>query len=401
MKLEYLIAALFILFGGVLILYKSHGNKALKLLSFFLIVYMARPIDDSHLVWAAELIFILSISTFKASIIKDNRWYVLFVIFTVCSLFYSEDPIRGIPGLVMYVYPLFYYLLTIFAIKEMEDAEKLFSSVSHHIWILIPLCILSVYDKTLIFSYYGMGICTIPAYMFIKTKKKKYVFQLLICLLPAFVLVKRTPLLGISVSMMIFSMLMYKWKAIIPSVLAVIIGIVIIVNVPSFRGKLFYDGDSVSISDFSRSGEIAEKVNVNGRLVFWSIVWDKYFQESPYLGAGQGSVKAYLQSDKNEYKMTFSLMHNDWLLILCEQGMIGVLLLLVFFGGLLRRCIKYSAKRYPRDLRLMSAACAGSVVSTMNHMFFENCMNTFIVSTSFVFYALLNVYIRRYKIGLN
>ena len=283
----------------------------------------------------------------------------------------------------------------------MEDAEKLFSSVSHHIWILFPLCILSVYDKTLIFSYYGMGICTIPAYMFIKTKKKKYVFQLLICLLPAFVLVKRTPLLGISVSMMVFSMLMYKWKAIIPSVLAVIIGIVIIVNVPSFRGKLFYDGESVSISDFSRSGEIAEKVNVNGRLVFWSIVWDKYFQKSPYLGAGQGSVKAYLQSDKNEYKMTFSLMHNDWLLILCEQGMIGVLLLLVFFGGLLRRCIKYSAKRYPRDLRLMSAACAGSVVSTMNHMFFENCMNTFIVSTSFVFYALLNVYIRRYKIGLN
>ena len=94
-------------------------------------------------------------------------------------------------------------------------------------------------------------------------------------------------------------------------------------------------------------------------------------------------------------------MQNDWILILCEQGLIGVSILILFMIGVLRKCIEYSSKRYPKDLRLISAACAGSFASTITHMFFENCMNTFVFSTSFVFYALLNFYVRRYKIGLN
>ena len=104
-----------------------------------------------------------------------------------------------------------------------------------------------------------------------------------------------------------------------------------------------------------------------------------------------------INSNKNEYKDTFALMHNDWLLVLCEMGLIGFSLLLLFILNILRKCIKYSASKYPMNLRLMSAACAGSVVSTMIHMFFENCLNSFVFSISFVFYALLNLIIRKYR----
>lgn len=395
MQLGYLIAAIFVLIGGCLLLYNSHNNKPLKLLSFFVVAYAFRHVNDSQLVWAVELLFILYIIKYKYIIYRDIKWYWYFVLFASFSLIYSDNPLRGFPGIIMYTFPLFYYALTTLAIKDTSDVDELFLTVSKYMWLLLILSIVSVIDE-FVFVYYGMGVCVIPAYLFFKTKKKKYIFHLLICLLPAIILVKRTPLLGMSASMMVFSMLMYKWKAIIPVFLAVFLGVAIVLSIPSFRGKIFYGAESDNITDFSGGGEVVENVNMNGRLVFWSIMWEKYYEKSPFWGAGQGTVKAYLQSDKNEYEDTFSLMHNDWLLILCEQGITGVVLLIFFMIGIIKRCIEYSAKKYPKDLRLISAVCAGSIVSTMIHMFFENCMNTFIVSTSFVFYAIFNFCVRRY-----
>jgi hypothetical protein len=366
------------------------------MLSFFIIVYVFGHVNDSQLVWAVELFFILYIIKFKFVINGDVRWYCFFVMFAFFSLVYSDNPLRGIPGIVMYIFPLFYYALTNLAIRNTADIDHFFFSITNYIWLLLVLCVLSLFYEC-VFVYYGMGICTIPAYLFFKTNKKKYIYHLIICLLPAIFLVKRTPLLGISASMMVFSMLMFKWKAIIPSILAVVISMAIVVNIPSFREKLFYDSEAA----LSNSTDVTENVNMNGRLVFWSIVWEKIHKRSPYWGVGQGTVKAYLQSDQNEYKDTFMLMHNDWLLILCEQGLIGVSLLLFFMIRILRRCVKYSSKRYPHNLRLISATCAGSIVSTMIHMFFENCMNGFIFSTSFVFLALFRIYIKEYKYQLS
>jgi O-antigen ligase len=262
-------------------------------------------------------------------------------------------------------------------------------------WLLLLFSAASIFNRYLVFSYYGMSICTIPVFQYFKTKKKKYVIHFLICLLPSFILVKRTPLLGIASSVMVFAILMYKWKALVPSILAIALGIFIILNIPSFRAKLFFNTDITSIQDISRND--VENVNMNGRIYFWGLVLDKFYSRSPIFGTGMGTVKAYLQSNQNEYKSTFSLMHNDWLLILCEQGLVGVILLMLFMIGILIKCIKYAANQYPKELRLVSAACAGSVVSTAIHMFFENCMNSFVFSTTFVFYAILKTCIHEYS----
>ena len=396
----YVLAAFVVLFGGLLILQKGCDNKALHLLCFFVIAYSIRYVNDSQLAWAVELFFILIISKIRPIIIRDNRWYCYFILFAIFSMFYSENPIRGIPGIVMYSFPLFYYALTYLAIRKTTDVGYLFFSIINSLWLILVLCISSIFVDY-VFVYYGMAICIVPVYLYFQTKKRKYIFLFLICLLPALLLVKRTPVLGISVSMMVFSMLMFKWKAIIPTILAVLLGMIVVLSIPSFREKVFYGNESLELRDIMESDDATENVNTSGRILFWNLAWNKFYGKSPYWGVGQGTVKAYIQSNKNEYKDTFSLMHNDWLLILCEQGMIGVSLMLIFFVGIFRKCIKYSSKRYPKDLRLLSSACAGSYASTMIHMFFENCMNTLVFSTSFMFYALLNIYVRRFYLYSN
>lgn len=389
MTVYYFIAALFILFGCIQIVVKGTRNKPLAFLAFFITASMIRPVTDSHGAWMVELVFIIIYASFKKSYAKDITWYLLFLFWVSLSFLYSDNPVRGIPSMVMYCFPLFYYALTLTAIKCYKDVYGLFYKISKSTWFLLVLSLLAFFNNYLPFSYYGMGICTIPAFLFLKTKKKQYIIHFLLCLLPALILVKRTPLLGIVSAMMVFSILMYKWKALIPSILILTLGILLVISIPRFRDKMFFGDSITSIQDLSRSD--VHEVNMNGRLDFWGIVVDKYYERSPFFGSGIGSVKSYLQSGQNEYKSTFSLMHNDWLLVLCEQGLVGVILLLIFMFGMLRKCIKYSASKYPYDLRLISAACAGSIVSTMIHMFFENCMNSFIFSIAIVFYAILIV----------
>ena len=393
-KIDFIIAAIVVLIGGYCILSSKHENRPLKLLSFFLVAYMFEYIEKSILVWAAEMLLIFSLIRLRKIVLTDCRWYVWFFLFACVSLSYSEEPVRGVPGLFMYVMPLFYYSLATVAIKSVSDVSKLFRYISN-ITLLLLVLGLPFYSHRMAYPYYGMAICSIPAFLYLTTKKKKYILQFIICILPAMFWVKRTPLLGIAVGMMVFSILLYRWKALIPTIIALFVGITLIVSIPQFKEKMSHgDGHESELDDSDYS---VDQINTNGRTAFWMLMVNKYYKPHPLFGVGHGTVKAFLQSDQNEFKKEFPLMHNDWLLLLCEIGIVGTSILLLFFLDIIRKCIKYSSKTYSKELRLISAVCAASVTSTMAHMFFENCMNSFVLSTCLVFCAIFNYYIRSYK----
>lgn len=390
-KLEHIIAAIAIFAGGICIISGKYNNKQLKLLSFFLVAYMFEYIEKSLHVWAVEMLLIFCIIKLKRIVIKDCRLYLMFILIALGSLSYSDHPIRGIPGIFMYILPLFYYALTTVAIRNRSDVTKLFVFISNATFLLFFLG-LPFYPNRMAYPYYGMAICSIPVVLYLSTKKKVYILQFIICMLPAIFWVKRTPLFGIALGMIVFSFLLYRWKAVIPIIMAIIFSATIVVSIPQFKDKMF-GGDS-HISEYDDSDYSVSSINTNGRIFFWATMVENFFQKKPLFGAGQGTVKAYLQSDKNDYRREFSLMHNDWLLLLCEIGIVGTSFILLFFLDIIRKCIKYSSVRYPRELRLISVACAASVFSTMLHMFLENCMNSFVLSTCLVFCAIFNYNIR-------
>lgn len=391
---EHIIAAMVVLLGGCCVLFCKYENKPLKLLSFFLVAYMIEFIENSLHAWAIEMLLIVSIVELRTIVLKECRWYLMFFLFACLSLSYSSQPLRGVPGLFMYVLPLFYYALATVAIRSKSDVTKLFTYISNATFVLFILG-LPFYPHRMAYPYYGMAICSIPAILYLTTKKKIYVIQFLICLLPALFWVKRTPLLGIAVGMMVFALLLYRWRAIIPTVVAIMVALAMIVSIPQFREKMY--GGEVQESSYDSSEIDTDNINTSGRFAFWQIMYDRFHRTAPILGVGQGTVKAYLQSDQNEFRDAFSLMHNDWLLLLCELGIIGTSFLLLFFLSMIWKCIKYSSFQYPKDMRLIAVTCAASVFSTMTHMFFENCMNSFVLSTCLAFCAIFNYYIRSFQ----
>ena len=403
LKIDHILAAIVVLLGGIGILTSKHDNKPLKLLSFFLVAYMIEYIENSMHVWAVEMLLILSLTKTRRLANIDCKWYLIFLLFASISLFYSENPIRGVPGLFMYAFPLFYYTLATIAFRSVNDIGKLMNYISKSTSFLFVLS-LPFWNHRMAYPYYGMAICSIPAIRFIITKKKMCLIQFIICMLSAFFWAKRTPLLGIAVGMVLFSLLYYRWKAVIPSVIVILFSVNVIINTPQFREKMFIDDNWEAshatfdtFDDLEDLDESIDHVNSNGRTVFWTSMLEKYHEKHPFFGAGQGTVKAFLQSDENELKDYYSLMHNDWLLLLCEIGIVGTSFLLFFFLDIIWKCIKYSSKKYPKELRLIAASCAASIGSTMVHMFFENCMNSFVLATCFVFYATFNYSIRSYQ----
>ena len=401
-QFSYVLAAIAVFLWGMRVVNSHTKDKALSMLIGFVVASMAAPISDSLFVWAVELILIIILINKRTQVnlrLSECRIYIIFLIWVVFTLSYTDNIVRGFRGLMMYIFPLFYYALSVLAFRTIDDINRFFNNVnkSSPYFVVLGLFAMFVGQFSTIQVYYGMSICVIPFTLYIKDKKKKSLLFLILCSVPSVLLIKRTPLLGMAIAISIYAILIYKAKALVPIFVSIVASLILVISIPQFRDKLFFGGGDMTLMEISKNQDVGDNINTSGRNVFWAYLFDKYVSQSPFVGAGVGSVKAFVQSDKNEYKESFFMVHNDWLLILCEMGLVGVSLLLSFFISVFIKCKKYASKRYPRDVRLVSAACAGSLLSTMMHMFFENCMNSFIFPTFFIFYALFNVYIKDYK----
>jgi len=402
MTVIYIVAALGVFFWGMKLIHSSEKNKFLVMLCGFVVASMAAPVTDSLFVWFIELLLIYILihqSHLPIQHLNDCSLYLIFALWAFFSLSYSNAPLRGIRAYAVYIFPMFYYALSTYAFDSIYNIKLFVRNIlkSTKFYALLGLFALFVGQFSTIQVYYGMSICVIPFALFLQQRKRVYILCFLLCLVPSILLVKRTPLLGVFMAIAVFSVLIYRLKAVIPLIGALALGVLLVVSIPQFRDKLFFGGDEMTIAEIASQGEMADNVNTSGRNVFWDYLFEEFYSIHPYIGSGVGSVKSFVQSDQNVYKESFYLVHNDWLLLLCETGLVGVLLLLLFFIRVFIKCKKYSSKKYPFETRLMAASCAGVLTCTMMHMFFENCMNSFVFPTLFVFFAILNSYIRQYR----
>ena len=405
MEIVYLLSSLVVLVLGAVIFGKSKGNKSILLLYCFITLSMLAPVTSSLYAWFVELLLIIKVlfgnkhrSKFTLS---SCRLYVVFLLWALVTLMYSDNVFRGLKAMIMYIFPILYYMLTVKAIRQSKGATWLIGKLKKSLFPFALLGCLAVVvgGFSTVEVYYGMSMCTIPFVCWAKNKDRKSLFMLALCAVPAILLVKRTPLLGIAAAISVSSILLYRLKALFPIIIAVICSVVLILSIPQFRNKILFEGNDISLTELS-SGQNLDAINTSGRNVFWLYLYESFVTQNPYIGAGVGSVKSFVQSDKNEYKDSFFLVHNDWLLILCELGMLGVLMLLCFFINAFVECVRYSSRKYPQSLRLIAAATAGNLLAVVLHMFFENCTNTFIFSIFFVFYAIFISYVNLYKRGI-
>ena len=149
---------------------------------------------------------------------------------------------------------------------------------------------------------------------------------------------------------------------------------------------MFFEGVDVDIS-LLQDAAILEAINTHGRNDIWLSVFNTFYVGHEWFGSGLGTVKDWLLSPKNTTG-SFDLLHNDWLHLLCETGLIGIILLILFYINIFKNTFKIYHSSMSKDTQLIALAFACVSVATMVHMFFENSLGGFGYSIPFIYACL-------------
>lgn len=161
-------------------------------------------------------------------------------------------------------------------------------------------------------------------------------------------------LLIISLLQMDSSSKKFKGLALTTVVASVILGALI--TFPVLQGGVFFEPVSSVGGLFSDPGNL----NTQGRDVIWAAIIDEYGAEDMLSGGGLGSSTRFLNANKAQ--VGAGVVHSEYLRVLYEQGLVGLLWLV----GILTASALYLRKRARRAAglkrALLSAACVATVV---------------------------------------
>lgn len=170
------------------------------------------------------------------------------------------------------------------------------------------------------------------------TYQKKYYLGAGWLLLSTILEVVRTGLGGITIVGSMFSLMRYKLKAIPYIILFGGIFLGIVLYVPEVNQKFFGDGgNSVTLSGIIKGEAMnGDKIQTSGRDEMWNILLDKFYEPSPTVGSGLGAATHYMKDKVTGFtESDIVLIHSDYVQLLCDAGIVSVILWGLFFVILL------------------------------------------------------------------
>lgn len=378
-------------------------NKSWILMFSSYVVYMSAWCEYNSLI-SMFIIFTFvsyhSLVKVPKSITQDYlKWYLIFVLWCVVSYSYSKNYFYGLMMLIKLLLPFLYYFIAYDAFRSKLSIDVFVDKVVKLAPVYLGVSIVSNYILfAKFYPYFGMTLFTFTFVKYIQTRKFRYLTYCLMCLSGNIVEVKRTPLLGMIGAMAIYYFFKYRLKAILPIILLCMTSVVAILYVPALRERIFFSGTVVSLNSLA-STDITKNINTNGRETMWTMVDEKFYQPNKLTGAGLGTVKGWMVSDDNPIRDSFQRLHNDWLHLKCDAGLIGVGLLVLMFISLYINT--FNTYRRTRDERLknLSLMCAMGSTSAIIHMYFENCIGVFSFYTPFILSAMYFRYIGFCNLG--
>lgn len=319
--------------------------------------------------------------------------YLVFLIFCSLTFIYTSSIFKAILMLLLLIVPVFYYYFSNNAFKNESTLELFLDRICKLtiLYFIASLISKLQLDFFSVYPYFGMYVFPCCLVLYLKTRKKIYLLLALLCLSGNLHTIKRTPMIGMLLSTSLLFIYKYKLKAILPIPFLVAGFILSILYIPAVRSYMFFDGFDPSAIDFDSlfSEDTFDLVNTHGRTGMWAYIYEKFYVGHEWLGCGLASVKVWLQSAAND-SGSFELLHNDWLEILCETGRIGIGLLLLFYFCTIFRTFKvYNASKCKEE-KYISLLLAMEIVSSMTHMFFENCIGGIGFALPFIYLSIFD-----------
>lgn len=183
------------------------------------------------------------------------------------------------------------------------------------------------------FADYQTSLFVLPFIMEWMTCNKRWYLVASTMLLSTVLEVVRTGLGGMFIVLSIFYFFKYKLKSlpILGCMVAIMIGVILFV--PEVNQKFFGDkaGTINAESIVQEDAMSLDNIQTSGREFMWNCVMRKCYDGHEIIGSGLGSSIQYLKYIRENTIKVPLLLHNDYVQIMCDTGLVGLGLLILFF----------------------------------------------------------------------
>lgn len=323
--------------------------------------------------------------------------YLVYILWLVYSMSYSEAGQYGWRYILKYLYPLLVMLAASACVRD----EEVFLGVclwSRRIALLSIIVLMTPLGRvfggvfwyiTALDIHYATIVCVSLAMFFFYGKDWKDLVIAILFFIPCIVTVHRTGLISIFAAAAIFVFLKFKWIS-LPYIVGVLaIGVAIVFYVPSFHDKMFWKDteNELTIQDL-REGNINEDdIRNNGRKAIWTMLKAEFYEGHELKGSGIGSCQMFLY-ERTGVKQT----HGDYVQMQCDTGQIGFWLYLAIAIGTFIQCTMICFSRNePTYIKACAMIAAGGIAGCYAGMYSDNVVTYTMATTGypFAFYGML------------
>lgn len=323
--------------------------------------------------------------------------YVIYLCWLAVGLTYSPAPGYGVRVILKYIYPL---IIMLFASAAVRDTQVfLTAGIGARMVALISICFAFIpfigtlvpgvfwYGTARAINYISIMIFSLGLFYYTNEKRKNLIYTILF-VLPCFIWVFRTSIMGSLVAIMAFYFIKYRVRS-LPIIAGVLIaGVLSVFFIPSLHKKMFMDR-SISLDQF-QSGQVdVTDINTNARAAMWEHLENKFYVEHELIGSGTGSVQNYMYN--NFIFGGLKVPHSDFVQMRCDNGLIGwilygVIVLLVFLD-----CFRTYHSTNIFGIRLCSLVAGASIVGVFVTLYSDNVVNYSMATLSmpFGFYGMM------------
>ena len=335
---------------------------------------------------------------------RKPRWtvalvvYVMFIFWLIIGMTYSSSYVYGFRVILKYSYPL---LIVLFASAVVRDTEVFMkASLGARIVALIALIIafIPMLERTLFpgVFWYGtarainfISICIFSLALFYYTdEKKKSLFYSVLFILPCFIWVFRTSIMGSLVAIMAFYFIKYRMRSLPIIAVVLIAGVIAVFFIPSLNHKMFKDS-SIDIEQF-KSGRVSmDDVNTNARLAMWEHLEKKFYQDHEIIGSGTGSVQNYMYN--NYIFGGLKVPHSDFVQMRCDNGLISLILYVIIVLFVFYDCFRTHYTTNNTGVKICSIVAGSSMMGVFVTLYSDNVVNYSMATLSmpFGFYGMM------------
>lgn len=373
-------------------LMRLSGLEGLIILMFATAYIGLTPVLSLRLAFLEVLCVIGAFKAVEKLRISWPMWlFVVFIVWEIIGCFYTPSPIFGVRMILKYIYP---FLFALFAAKVVSDGEVMLSAgiwarrvatVGIGLMMIPPLKLMMGqffwFHAAMTTSIITMVIFSFALVEFSDEKKRNFWWGIFFCL-PCIIFIYRTDIFGTVVALATFFVLKYRAKGVPVAIACGVLGLCSMFYIPSVKNKMFFRPDEVTITDYVTGNYDEDNVRTNMRKFMWEDATERFYKGHETIGSGTGRVQTFFYTEATDSRRG-GQMHNDLLVLKCDNGLVGIVLFGLAYFAVTLHCIILYHKCVNPYTRMAALVAGASLMGVFVTMYSDNTLSYSMVTLSF------------------